>query len=292
MLRPDHPVLTLDRLRRFITYSGEPAVAIEAVRSLSRSPLPDRFKVLSSLATDPKAPILLRAEAIVGLSDHAVDNRDALLSLAISDQPVLRHEALRALRGVPLDEAAVHRLKAACSSDESALELLNTLEQNGAKRPAHAAPNDLDGWLARLEGPADRAAGERVFFHPKGPGCYQCHQVSGRGGRTGPDLSSVAGGMDRRRLVESIVAPSKEIAPQFVAWTVATTDGKVFTGILLEQTPYGTFVFADTRGQPIELKSESIAERKQATVSIMPDNMAQTMTRQEFRDLLAFLLGR
>ena len=92
---------------------------------------------------------------------------------------------------------------------------------------------------AQLSGPADPAAGERVFFHAKGPGCYRCHQVQGRGSRAGPDLTTLAAGVDRRRLIESIVSPSKEIAPQFVAYAVARNDGTVFSGILLEQSPEG-----------------------------------------------------
>ncbi len=130
------------------------------------------------------------------------------------------------------------------------------------------------------------------FSTHKGPGCYRCHQVNGRGGRAGPDLSTLAAGMDRRRLVESIVTPSKEIAPQFVAWNVARTDGTVFTGIMLEQTPEGAIVFADAQGGSIAVKADEIAERKPQTTSIMPDNLAQTMTAQEFRDLVAFVLRR
>ena len=72
MLRPDHPALTLDRLRRFVTGNDE-AVAIEAVRTLSQSPLPARFAVLSKLATDRNASVPLRAEAIVGLADDATE---------------------------------------------------------------------------------------------------------------------------------------------------------------------------------------------------------------------------
>ncbi len=148
---------------------------------------------------------------------------------------------------------------------------------------------DLDTWLARLAGPADESAGERVFFHAKGPGCYRCHQVDGRGGRVGPDLSTLAASTDRRRLVESIVAPSREIAPQFVPWSVAKTDGTVFSGILLEQSPEGALVFADSQGRRITVKSDEIAERKPQTTSIMPEDLVTTMTIQEFRDLLAFL---
>ena len=102
-----------------------------------------------------------------------------------------------------------------------------------------SARHDIDGWLAELSGAADAAAGERVFFHTKGPGCYRCHQVQGRGSRAGPDLTTLSAGIDRRRLIESIVAPSKEIAPQFIPYTVARNDGTVFSGILLEAVSGG-----------------------------------------------------
>ena len=149
----------------------------------------------------------------------------------------------------------------------------------------------IPGWLA-WKGRRIPSAGERVFFHTKGPGCYRCHPVDGRGGRAGPDLSTLATTTDRRRLVESIVAPSREIAPQFVPWSVARTDGTIFTGILLEQSPEGVLVFADSQGQRIAVKSDEIAERKPQTTSIMPDDLVTTMTIQEFRDLVAFLSRR
>ncbi len=89
--------------------------------------------------------------------------------------------------------------------------------------------------------------------------------------------------------MESILNPSKEIAPQFVAWSVARTDGTVFTGILLDQSPEGALIFADSQGRLITVKAGEIAERKPQTTSIMPDNLARLMTLQEFRDLLAYL---
>lgn len=108
----------------------------------------------------------------------------------------------------------------------------------------------------------------------------------------GPDLSTLAAGMDRRRLVESILTPGKEIAPQFVAWSVARTNGTVFTGILLEQSPDGSLVFADAQGRLTAVKADEVAERKPQTTSIMPDNLIETMTLQDFRDLVAFLWRR
>jgi putative membrane-bound dehydrogenase-like protein len=296
MLRPSHPALTLDRLRRFVT-GHDAGVAIETVRTLSQSSSPARFAVLSKLALDRNASPALRAEAIVGLADDAVNQRETLLTLASGEQAELRREALRDLRGVPLAEKEYSALRASSRGDVTSLELLDSLASAAAGADltpgsGRARAVDLDAWLGHLEGPADPSAGERVFFHSKGPGCFRCHQVNGRGSRAGPDLSTLAAGINRRRLVESILTPSKEIAPQFVAWSVARTDGTVFTGILLEQSPEGSLVFADTQGRMTAVRADEIAERKPQTTSIMPDNLIQTMTLQDFRDLVAFLSRR
>ena len=291
MLRPDHPALTLALLKRFLASSDEPT-RIEAARSLSQGPLAGRFEVLASLAADPAAPTPLRAEAIAGLADDAARRRDQLLELATRGNAVLRREALRSLRGVAIAEPELSALRAASRSDSASLDLVDRLDPGKSTAIANQDSNALDTWLGRLEGPADASAGERVFFHSKGPGCFRCHQVDGRGGSAGPALSTLAATTDRRRLVESIVAPSREIAPQFVAWSVARTDGTMFTGILLDQAPDGGLVFADSQGRRIAIRYDDIAERKPQATSIMPADLARAMTIQEFRDLLSFLMNR
>jgi putative heme-binding domain-containing protein len=280
-------------LNRMLTNASE-SVRIEAVRILCQSSLRIRFDILAKLAEDPHASAAIRAEAIAGLADDALAQRKRLLALASDAQPALRNEALRSLRGVSLTEDQRSKLSTSCGGDAGALELVDFLKNSGdsahSRGPQNQTPAaDIDAWLARLTGPADAKAGERVFFHTKGPGCYRCHQFDGRGSRAGPDLTNLAAGIDRRRLVESLVAPSKEIAPQFVAYTVARTDGTIFNGILLEQTPDGEFAFADSQGRRIVVKAGDIAERKPQTISIMPEDLPRTMTTQEMRDVLAFL---
>ncbi len=296
MLRPDYPSLTLDRLNRLLNHESE-AVRIEAVRSLCQSPRRGRFEILARLADDRLASLAIRAEAIAGLAEDAAGNLERLLALASGSTPVLRHEALRSLRGVALGDDQRSRLRTASKGDAEGLELEDFMVKRGA--PAQTQPEqaegsarDVDGWLTELGGPADAAAGERVFFHSKGPGCYRCHQVQGRGSRAGPDLTTLSAGIDRRRLIESIVAPSKEIAPQFIAYSVARNDGTVFSGVLLEESPEGDLVFADSQGRRIQVKSEDIAERKPQAISIMPEDLVRTMTKQEMRDLIAFLLAK
>jgi putative membrane-bound dehydrogenase-like protein len=292
MLRPDHPALTLALLKRFLASSDLPT-RIEAVRGLSQSPLAGRFEVLASLAADAAAaPTPLRAEAIAGLAGDAARCRDQLLELATRGNAVLRREALRSLRGVAITDKELSALRAASRGDPASLDLVDRLDPGKSTASSNQDSDTLDTWLGRLERPADPSAGERVFFHSKGPGCFRCHQVDGRGGSAGPELSTLASTTDRRRLVESIVAPSREIAPQFVAWSVARTDGTVFTGILLDQAPDSGLVFADSQGRRISIKYDDIAERKPQATSIMPADLARAMTIQEFRDLLSFLAGR
>jgi putative heme-binding domain-containing protein len=244
---------------------------------------------LIDLARRPSASPEARAEAIVGLSSVEPAQRDLLMSLAADSAPRVRHEALRSLRGAPLSSADRARLAEATDRDEASSDLA-ALVLGRATARAPRPEQDLEGWLKDLEGPADPGEGQRIFFHPRGPGCFRCHSVAGRGGSAGPDLSTTAGATSRSKLVESILLPSKEVAPQFVPWVIARTDGSVATGLLVQEGPEGSQTYVNDRGERFQLKAADIAERRPVSTSIMPDGIARTLTLQEFRDLLAFLL--
>jgi putative membrane-bound dehydrogenase-like protein len=288
-LRPDHPDLTLARLDA-LANSKDPALAVEAVRTLRESPLAGRSAILAKIAIDQAAPPQLRAEAVVGLAGDTESRRELLVSLATDGQTdaSVREEALRSLRGAALSQGEARRIeRLAQGNSATALRAARLLGQAGSKtqRPA----NDLAGWLKDLEGPADAEAGARVFFQPKGAGCYRCHAFDGRGATLAPDLMTTARTLTRERLVESILQPDKEVAPQFTSWLVARTDGTVATGILLREGPDGEQTYANNKGETFTVKPSELAERRAGTASIMPSDLAQTMTLQEFRDLLAFL---
>src|SRR5207248_690740 len=104
-----------------------------------------------------------------------------------------------------------------------------------------------------------REAGRRLFFHPNGPGCSKCHTVNGRGGRVGPDLSRIVESMNRIQLIQSILEPSAEIAPQFVSWAFETVDGKLHTGMLVHENE-GKTVIGDAEGKTTELKTIDIVQ--------------------------------
>lgn len=108
----------------------------------------------------------------------------------------------------------------------------------------------------------------------------------------GPDLSIIGRALTRQRLIESILTPSKEIAPTFVAWAVTTRDGKTHTGIVAEEGPHSTVTLADAEGKLTVLKRQDIEERVALPTSIMPDKLHEQMTPREFLDLIAYLSER
>ena len=150
-------------------------------------------------------------------------------------------------------------------------------------------PDSEAGWRKAVAGPGDPAAGERVFFHARGPRCAVCHRVDGRGGQVGPDLSLIARSQDRAKLLESILMPSKEIAPAFTTWIFHMRDGKTHTGVLISENFDSTITLADADGKRLVLKRLDVEEREASPKSLMPDDLHRLMSRREFLDLLAYL---
>ena len=70
--------------------------------------------------------------------------------------------------------------------------------------------------------------GQKMFAAAR---CVICHRFNGEGGATGQDLSQVAGRYSLKDLGESILEPSKVISDQYRASVVATSSGKIYTGI-------------------------------------------------------------
>jgi putative membrane-bound dehydrogenase-like protein len=154
---------------------------------------------------------------------------------------------------------------------------------------AFRRPESLEEWgTALLDSSGEASRGRRVFFHPNGPGCSKCHTVDGRGGRVGPDLSGIGRAMSREKLIDSILEPSKEVAPQFTTWSMIDKDGVVHTGMIVHENE-GRTILGDTEGKTVELPTINIEQRTPQRTSVMPEKLQDRMTLQEFRDLLAFL---
>jgi putative membrane-bound dehydrogenase-like protein len=288
MVPANHPKLTVELLGDLLRH-GEPMLRLEAARSLSEPLNAGRERLLLDAVGDARQADAVRAQAILGLSGEAAKHVDLLLQLAEGDNAVLRQEALRALKDTPLNAAQRGRLEmTARRHSEDAVLTARVLGQPFVKDRPRA--DDLDGWLKRLEGPANGEAGRRVFFQAKLSACFRCHRVEGRGAQVGPDLSTI-GRTDRRHILESILRPSNSVAPHYQVWHIETDDGKVRTGMLIK-TELDQYTYLDAKGDFFKVNTRNIVENRALPTSIMPEGLADLLTDQELRDLLAYLCAR
>lgn len=288
-LPANDPALSEAKLTQFLK-SADPGLKTEAVRTLRELKSDSAGEKLLQIADNESTDANLRAEAIVGLDSSHTKNIEPLLKLAQDKNPIVSKEALRTLAGANLTEpqrATLHQIAAADANKVAAVERILTRQLN-EKRPAK---DQLTAWMQTLAGPADSLAGQRLFFHPKGPGCFRCHQIDGRGQQVGPGLIRSNGriALNRERLVEAIINPSKDIDPGFLPMTIVTIDGKTASGIYHKHNNKERSIY-DSKGNVVSFKISDIEEMIPSKTSIMPDGLAGQMTIQEFRDLIAYLL--
>ena len=151
-------------------------------------------------------------------------------------------------------------------------------------------PGDIEGWFKRLQGEGDRYAGWRVFFGNHAARCANGHRWNGRGTDVGPDLSGIGKRMDRRRLLDSILQPSREVAPQYVSWTLELENGRILSGLSLGVPGSGSVEqFLGTDGKRFELQRNTIVSCRLRTQYIMPDNLVVNISDDDLRDLLTLL---
>ena len=143
--------------------------------------------------------------------------------------------------------------------------------------------------MALIADRGDVDAGRRVFFRTT---CVNCHRHSGRGAQTGPDLTTLSGNLTKKRVLDSILHPSKEVGPLYVPWKILTTDGNVLTGLKLDRAGAGNSMrFQGADGEVFEVPLADVQQQEPVDQSIMPTGLEGTMSLGELRDLIAFLIG-
>ncbi len=89
--------------------------------------------------------------------------------------------------------------------------------------------------------------------------------------------------------MESILLPSKEIAPEYEAVAVATKEGRVISGLRINETNF-SIQLHDENGRFYSFLKRDLEETKVLAKSLMPDNVAELLTVKELHDLFAFLM--
>jgi putative heme-binding domain-containing protein len=119
--------------------------------------------------------------------------------------------------------------------------------------------------------------------------CAKCHAIAtDQAGAGAPSLAEAGKRFTVPHLVESILLPSKQVAEPFRATTIATRQGRQFTGLVVSETADTLeLLLLDATRQTIAKKD--VEARELTAASPMPAGLVKTP--KELRDLLAYLLS-
>jgi putative heme-binding domain-containing protein len=297
---------------------GLPDARDEALRRMGSRDVPAAERVsLVEAVGDAKPPAAVAALLRCAAKDQPKELRGAALSaLQQFDDPAVAEAVLKLYREFPTDLRArvvtmltsrgrwarslleaievgdidrkdlpIDQVRRLALHGSPRIDLLATKLYGSAKRDT---PEEKKRAMDRLKqvlatGPPGDAARGKPFFVTA---CGQCHALHGEGNRIGPDLT----GYDRRDLdamLMSIVDPSAAIRPEFAAFVVQTTDGRVLNGPIVASDA-GTVTVEDGTSR-ITVARDQVKRLAESPVSRMPEGLLDGLTEQQVRDLFAYL---
>ncbi len=159
----------------------------------------------------------------------------------------------------------------------------NTLEPECfAKLPLPPSTFDWRSLLTAANAvPGDAKRGQLIYQEK----CALCH-----GGQSslGPSLSGVAKRFSRDDLSIAIFEPSRTIPDRYRSLRILTTDGEIFTGMIVYTAADGTTLQTAT-GEIVRVNKDNIEDQGYSTESLMPAGLLNEKTPAEVADLYAFL---
>jgi quinoprotein glucose dehydrogenase len=278
------------------------AMRVEALRALESLHDASLDKAMHQALNDSDPRV--RTEGRRLLAHIRADEALTQISRVLDDSPIRERQGAFAILGEmkgPRVESELakwlDRLLAGQVPAEARLDLVDaagrhptpTIKDKLQRYEATAAKNDpLSLYRDTLVG-GDAEAGRRVFLSKAEVSCLRCHKVQGAGGDVGPDLSGVGTRQKRDYLLESIVAPNKQIAKGFETLVLTLKNGKSHTGILKAEDARAVRLMTP-EGQLVIVPREQIDERETGK-SAMPEDLLKHLSRAEVRDLVEFLAG-
>ncbi|MFV2068290.1 MAG: hypothetical protein ACC645_15065 [Pirellulales bacterium] len=116
--------------------------------------------------------------------------------------------------------------------------------------------------------------------------CAKCHMLFGEGGSIAPDLTGSAR-QELDYLLSNLVDPSAIVDPVYRLTIIATSDGRVLSGFMIQHTEQ--FVVLRTQEARVRLAMEDIEDLQTSSKSMMPQGMLHSLSDEQVRDLLLYL---
>jgi putative heme-binding domain-containing protein len=254
--------------------------------------LPDRLD-----AREPTAVQLAAIQTLADLPDRRVG--PAILAHWKSLSPSVRREAVEALFSRPerldslLDALESKSVSPSDLDPARQKQLLShpstSVRDRAAKALGGAARSDRGEVIASfrraLSLDGDREKGRAVFKKV----CATCHRAENEGIDVGPNLATVTGRTPEDLLVH-ILDPNREVAPNYVNYNVATTDGRVLTGLISEETA-SAVTLKRAEGATDVVPRSRIDSIASTGLSLMPEGLEKGLEPSDLADLISYVRG-
>lgn len=209
----------------------------------------------------------LRRRAAETLFSRAASTRRLLA--AVEDDEISRAD---------LDPARVRLLKV--SGDASIRKQVQRLFPDGGQV---ARQDVIKKYQAALKTEGDIAGGRKVFRKI----CAVCHRLEGHGKEVGAELAGIADrGLDAVML--NVLDPNREVKPKFLSYVLATTDGRIVTGMITAETA-NSITLQRSDGTVVTVLRIDIEELNSTGLSFMPEGLEKQVSVEMMADLLAYL---
>lgn len=263
-------VETHNVLGTLITPSEPSDIQIAAVRALGRSATPEAIRDLIAKerwnSYTPSVRDAVVAETfpkpeLVNILFDAISNKDIP---AWSISPMHRDKFIN-----HYNDDAVHK---------RAIELFRGLRSNDRMKI-------YEDWKAVASLTGNSKNGHKIFTKT----CTPCHMFEGEGHIVGPDLTGIRN-QPKATLLLHIIIPEYEIMPTYTLYNVDTKDGESYSGLLSSDSS-SSITLRGAAAVEQKIPRANIASMSSSRLSLMPDELEKTMSRQDMADLLAFLKG-
>ncbi len=254
----------LDQLLK-LNYPAE--IQLAAVRSIARMGDPDAVALLLSADAWSAFTPRVKSAVIAALVTRSATVQQLLG--AIANQVIAPAEIPSIIRQRLMSDAFP-------AIREQAASLFHDLE-GGGRMAVYEAYLDI------LENPADPVSGKVVLEK----NCSSCHSYAGKGGQVGPDLTGVKNQPGDALLLHTLV-PNYEVLPAYQAVSLQTKDGRTLSGWVAAESDQ-SITLRTAYGTDEAVLRSTINSVRHSGLSLMPDGLEQSMTKDELANLIAFL---
>jgi len=261
----------------------------------------DAVEPLLIISLDSKCVLELRAEAVRALAGYDRPEIAAKWLGAWKDlQPSLRAEIVSVLSGrkptaVMLLDAMAKKSIARTDVTDSAITRIRAFKDKSLDAQIEKVwgkfretPEELNTLINKMRdhldtGKASFARGRKVFE----VNCGKCHQFDTIGHEVGPKLDGAERSVEY--LLANVLDPNRVIGSPYFVRTVELKNGRVESGLLVEETDQAITLKGENAVIKMILKKD-VEEILIVEKSVMPEGLANNMTPQDFRDLIRYVM--